>query len=245
MRRLKKCFKAGMKKEAVQNERDRISSRKPSSEDGSNGIAGLAGTTTGTQKPSFVHFFNPLAVVFNIPAGLSVTTLLNAEVLSRPAAAAGRAGIQIVDHMEPAERQLTEMEVRSKQLASINNIAESMKQQLLILVEWAKYIPAFSELCLDDQVSLTFYSSSVERLSLICLHLHMYIYVQVALLRAHAGEHLILGVARRSINLRGILLLGNDMIIPKDPREWGNPWINEPQVRENVDQAAALVAPCD
>jgi len=54
--------------------------------------------------------------------------------------------------------------------------------------------------------------------------------LKVALLRAHAGEHLILGVARRSINLRGILLLGNDMIIPKDPREWGNPWINETQV---------------
>ena len=29
-----------------------------------------------------------------------------------------------------------------------------MKQQLLILVDWAKYIPAFSELILDDQVAL-------------------------------------------------------------------------------------------
>ena len=38
-----------------------------------------------------------------------------------------------------------------------------MKQQLLILVEWAKYIPAFSQLTLDDQV---------------------------ALLRAHAGQHM-------------------------------------------------------
>ena len=26
------------------------------------------------------------------------------------------------------------------------------------------------------------------------------------------------------MNLRGILLLGNDMIIPRDPRDWGNPW---------------------
>ena len=31
-----------------------------------------------------------------------------------------------------------------------------MKQQLLILVEWAKYIPVFSDLTLDDQVRMLF-----------------------------------------------------------------------------------------
>ena len=40
-------------------------------------------------------------------------------------------------------------------MASIADIAESMRQQLLILVDWAKFIPAFGELCLDDQVSST------------------------------------------------------------------------------------------
>ena len=77
-----------------------------------------------------------------------------------------------------------------------------MKQQLLILVEWAKHIPAFSELILDDQV---------------------------ALLRAHAGEHLLLGLSRRSINLNNILLLGNDMIIPRDIRQWNGNWMSEHQ----------------
>ena len=38
------------------------------------------------------------------------------------------------------------------QMASIADIAESMRQQLLILVDWAKFIPAFGELSLDDQV---------------------------------------------------------------------------------------------
>ena len=38
----------------------------------------------------------------------------------------------------------------------------------------------------------------------------------MALLRAHAGEHLILGVARRSIPHKDILLLGNDGIIPRN-----------------------------
>ncbi|XP_056666353.1 hepatocyte nuclear factor 4-beta-like isoform X2 [Monodelphis domestica] len=37
---------------------------------------------------------------------------------------------------------------------------------------------------------------------------------QVALLRAHAGEHLLLGVAKRSIPYTDFLLLGNDFIIP-------------------------------
>ena len=39
--------------------------------------------------------------------------------------------------------------------------------------------------------------------------------VQVALLRAHAAENLILGVARRSMHLRDILLLSNDSVIPR------------------------------
>lgn len=46
-----------------------------------------------------------------------------------------------------------EFSLANKQVANINDVCESMKQQLLILVEWAKYIPAFTELPLDDQVS--------------------------------------------------------------------------------------------
>ncbi len=43
-------------------------------------------------------------------------------------------------------------DIGQKKVASLDDICESMKQQLLILVEWAKYIPAFCELPLDDQV---------------------------------------------------------------------------------------------
>jgi len=160
--RLRKCFKAGMKKDAVQNERDRISKRTPSLED----------TMIG-------H------------SGLSVKTLLNAEVYSRQS----NNGYEVCN-------ELTEYDISTKRLANIPDIGESMKQQLLILVEWAKHIPAFSELILDDQVSL---------------------------LRAHAGEHLLLGLARRSMNLQDILLLGNDMIIPRDIRDWGVYVGSEPQ----------------
>lgn len=40
-------------------------------------------------------------------------------------------------------------------------------------------------------------------------------FLQVALLRAHAGEHLLLGLSRRSMHLKDILLLGNNYIITK------------------------------
>ncbi|XP_029050809.1 hepatocyte nuclear factor 4-gamma isoform X2 [Osmia bicornis bicornis] len=153
--RLRKCFKAGMKKEAVQNERDRISCRRPSYEEQ---------TSNGS--------------------GLSVVSLLQAEMLSRQVGAALELG-------SPGN----DIDLSTKQIANINDVCDSMKQQLLILVEWAKYIPAFSELTLDDQV---------------------------ALLRAHAGEHLLLGVARRSMQLKDVLLLGNNCIITKNCPEGRN-----------------------
>lgn len=43
-------------------------------------------------------------------------------------------------------------EMTHKKVASIGDICESMRQQLLVLVEWAKYIPSFCDLPLDDQV---------------------------------------------------------------------------------------------
>ncbi|XP_063709124.1 hepatocyte nuclear factor 4-gamma isoform X2 [Culicoides brevitarsis] len=146
--RLRKCFKAGMKKEAVQNERDRISCRRPSTEDNTKSN------------------------------GLSVKFLLQAEVHSRNLGA-------VLD--DSSDHDLT-----NKKFAGINDVCESMKQQLLMMVEWAKSIPPFAELKLDDQV---------------------------ALLRAHAGENLLLGVSRRSMHLKDILLLGNNCIITKNAHD--------------------------
>ncbi|XP_028592501.2 hepatocyte nuclear factor 4-gamma isoform X2 [Podarcis muralis] len=142
--RLRKCFRAGMKKEAVQNERDRISTRRSAS-DGS-----------------------------NIP---SINMLAQAELLS---------------HQLPVSSPCAGTDISVKKIAGISEVCESMRQQLLVLVEWAKYIPAFCELRLDDQV---------------------------ALLRAHAGEHLLLGAAKRSMLYKDIILLGNDFVIHRNSSE--------------------------
>ncbi|XP_032360064.1 hepatocyte nuclear factor 4-gamma isoform X1 [Etheostoma spectabile] len=140
--RLNKCFRAGMKKEAVQNERDRISSRR---------------SIPDTQ---------------DLPP---ITILAQAESLSQQITAP----VGIAD-------------ISEQKSATVGDVCDSMRQQLLVLVEWAKYIPAFGELPLDDQVSL---------------------------LRAHAGEHLLLGVAKRSMPFKDFLLLGIGCVIHRNSTE--------------------------
>ncbi|KAM6980629.1 hepatic nuclear factor 4, beta [Aplochiton taeniatus] len=140
--RLRKCFRAGMKKEAVQNERDRISSRRAE-----------GGQGTGT---------------------LSISVLLQAEA-------------SLHQFQFPALTSPLSCDINTKKIACVGDVCESMKQQLLLLVEWAKRIPEFCSLPVDDRV---------------------------ALLRAHSAEHLILGVARRSLPYNDIILLGNDFVIP-------------------------------
>uniref|UniRef100_A0A3B5LUZ1 Hepatic nuclear factor 4, beta n=1 Tax=Xiphophorus couchianus TaxID=32473 RepID=A0A3B5LUZ1_9TELE len=120
--RLRKCFKAGMRKEAVQNERDCINPHR------------VKGQPVGT---------------------LSINVLLQAEN-----------SVQQVTHCLGSQ---------------IIYVFESMKQQLLLLVEWAKHIPEFCSLHIDDRVTL---------------------------LRTHSAEHLILGAARRSLPYNDVILLG-------------------------------------
>ncbi|CAN7992023.1 unnamed protein product, partial [Ixodes hexagonus] len=89
---------------AVQNERDRISCRRPSYDES------------------------------NHSAGLSVTNLLNAEMYSRNISS-----------------PVNNFNISNKKVANISDVCESMKQQLLILVDWAKSVPSFTELSIEDQ----------------------------------------------------------------------------------------------
>ena len=137
-----------MKKDAVQNERDRISSRKPNQEEMHSGSN--TGNLMNWLIILFKHLIKMTYLLSNIQllllitiSAMSVPVLLNAEVSSRQNGSHGYYCIT---------EQLTDLDIANKQLASIVDIGDSMKQQLLILVEWAKFIPVFSELTLDDQV---------------------------------------------------------------------------------------------
>ena len=52
---------------------------------------------------------------------------------------------------------------------------------------------------------------------------------KVALLRSHAGEHLLLGLSRRSMHLQDVLLLGNNCIVTKQGPE------SQPRMEPNLD----------
>jgi len=47
---------------------------------------------------------------------------------------------------------MSSVDVLQKKMATVGDVCDSIQQQLLIVVEWAKYIPSFCELPLDDQV---------------------------------------------------------------------------------------------
>jgi len=49
--------------------------------------------------------------------------------------------------------------VDQKRPASMQDVCQSMQHQLMVMVEWAKYIPAFCQLSLDDQVIISINSS--------------------------------------------------------------------------------------
>lgn len=73
--------------------------------------------------------------------------------------------------------------------ATLDDVGKSIHQQLVLLVEWAKSLPQFTRLAMQDQA---------------------------ALLKSTAAQIIILGVAYRSRGLEDAICLANDSLIPKD-----------------------------
>ncbi|KAI4880917.1 hypothetical protein NFI96_029795, partial [Prochilodus magdalenae] len=180
--RLRKCFRAGMRKEApnflniailIKDEGLWISVSTPVASCNPT-IKQTIPSTTGHSKDQSVQNERDRISCRKESQGvgtLNISILLKAEAST---------------HQYTSTNPLM-CDIATKKIARPGDVCESMKQQLLLLVEWAKRIPEFCDLPVDDRVSL---------------------------LRAHSAEHLILGGARRSLPYSDIILLGNDFIIP-------------------------------
>uniref|UniRef100_A0A2P2I3Y1 Hepatocyte nuclear factor 4-gamma-like n=1 Tax=Hirondellea gigas TaxID=1518452 RepID=A0A2P2I3Y1_9CRUS len=176
--RLKKCVNAGMRKDAVQQERDHI------------------------KQPRTGADIVPTAS----DGDLTLATLIDAENLCKREHSSTSGG----------EQQRRDSERR---IASVTDVAQSVKQQLLALVDWAKAIPSFAALTIEDKIKL---------------------------LKAHSGEHLLLGIALRSLNNDEYLLLGNDNLIPRHDNWTDESYKTLPNAvaelsGSNIDWIASLV----
>ncbi|RMB95663.1 hypothetical protein DUI87_27775 [Hirundo rustica rustica] len=150
--RLKKCFRAGMKKEGGFMHRERINPESHQPKAGLvlfplpwinslfeqmalSGVASNERDRISTRRSSYEDSSLP-----------SINALLHAEALA-----------QQISSPVP----VLNGDIRGKKIANISDVCESMKQQLLVLVEWAKYIPPFCELPLDDQASPPIHPTSL------------------------------------------------------------------------------------
>jgi hypothetical protein len=92
-------------------------------------------------------------------------------------------------HADESTKHLTNCSTEVKGKATVNDFYDSLKEQLIRLIEWAKLIPAFNHLAITDKV---------------------------ALIRGHSGDFLLVGFVRRSMPLKDTLLFANGFILTRE-----------------------------
>ncbi|EYB91078.1 hypothetical protein Y032_0211g2217 [Ancylostoma ceylanicum] len=150
--RLQKCIEAGMKSNAIQNERDTIGKRKK-------------------PEPETEELLDGLLRSEKLCQQLRSSVIKSTEQVSYDCG------------------KVKCWRIEDDRRATLDDVGKSIHQQLVLLVEWAKSLPQFTRLSMDDQA---------------------------ALLKATAAQIIILGVAFRSLSLDNSICLANDTLIPKE-----------------------------
>ncbi|XP_034963622.1 retinoic acid receptor RXR-beta isoform X1 [Zootoca vivipara] len=166
--RYQKCLATGMKREAVQEERQRGKDK--------DGEGDLAGGGANEDMPVEKILEAELAVEQKSDQGVDGAGATGGSSVSWGGGAAGsERSPQTFDVNEPND--------------PVTNICQAADKQLFTLVEWAKRIPHFSELPLDDQVIL---------------------------LRAGWNELLIASFSHRSISVKDGILLATGLHVHRN-----------------------------
>ncbi|KAF2353947.1 Zinc finger nuclear hormone receptor-type [Trinorchestia longiramus] len=140
--RLNKCLEVGMKKEAVQNERDRISQRRtPAS----------CPPTPQPQSPPQPEKGGGITVDILLKAE-DVYKKINETRLEEMRTELHKKGLLVQAARGTAAASSFAAPIGNCDLASLEDVAESVKQQLYGLVDFAKAIPQFNALLMDDKV---------------------------------------------------------------------------------------------
>ncbi|VDK78347.1 unnamed protein product [Litomosoides sigmodontis] len=207
-----RCINAGMKIDAVQNERDVIGrrNRTPSTSSPSASVTAAAAQSTTNNVLSNVKLEQTKATnrkhsSCNGQFMVSSTTSSSSSITSAtPSWDTPRLLLESLILSEKKIQSLRETIMKQADVplwknqlygtndagrtATIRDIYTSIHSQLLIVIEWAKTLTPFAALSTDDQT---------------------------ALLKNYASQHIILGVAYRSKDNSDFLKLLNDSCIPR------------------------------
>ncbi|XP_062904355.1 retinoic acid receptor RXR-beta-A isoform X1 [Mobula hypostoma] len=134
--RYQKCLATGMKREAVQEERQRSRERGEEAE-----------STSGANDEMPVEKILEAEMAVeqkpDLQADGSASDMTSIDVISR-----------VLAEAEPQPTVIRRVITATKPNDPVTNICQAADKQLFTLVEWAKRIPHFSDLPLDDQVIL-------------------------------------------------------------------------------------------
>ncbi|XP_072331350.1 retinoic acid receptor RXR-beta-A isoform X2 [Scyliorhinus torazame] len=169
--RYQKCLATGMKREAVQEERQRSRERGEEVE-----------STSGTNDEM------PVEKILEAEVAVEQKPELQSDGSGSEVASMDAISQALAD-VEPQATVIRRVITAKKPNDPVTNICQAADKQLFTLVEWAKRIPHFSELPLDDQVIL---------------------------LRAGWNELLIASFSHRSITVRDGILLATGLHVHRN-----------------------------
>ena len=132
--RYNKCLQCGMKREAVQEERQRTKEKGDNEVESSTSMLPSSGQASGMVNGNLIQQQN------------IVSTNGNHQVDQAP----GFSHAVLLQQLHDGELRI-DMKMKQERISELNS---AIRQQVTLLFEWSRTVPHFSDLSIDDQVNL-------------------------------------------------------------------------------------------